>query len=52
MDAYKNIMDNLKAMGANPAITRDRNGNRVIKINAPEIPQERKPETETTKTKN
>lgn len=35
MNATKNIIENLKAMGANPTTTTDNHGNDHIRINAP-----------------
>lgn len=52
MNATKSIMDNLRAMGAAPTVKRDQNGNDFIKINAPQIPTERKPENKTRKEDN
>ena len=35
MNATKNIIDNLRAMGANPTVTTNDHGNDQIKVNAP-----------------
>lgn len=40
MKATELIMNNLKAMGANPTATTDRNGNTIIKVNAPTAPND------------
>lgn len=37
MDAIKNIMDTLTACGCKPAATVDKNGDTIIKVNAPAI---------------
>ena len=37
MNATKNIIDILKAMGAAPTVTTDAGGNDIIKVNAPRM---------------
>lgn len=38
------IITNLQAMGANPTTTTDKNGNTVIKVNAPVVGDNKKEE--------
>lgn len=42
MNVIKQVTDTLTAMGTKPITNTDSNGNTVIKVNAPTVPQEAK----------